>query len=72
MDVEADTTAQDTYGYTPLHWAVKYDYDKIVEIFLQAEAGLNQRDTGGTTALDGVVKHENRIIVEMLLKAGSD
>lgn len=59
----------DAIGYTPLHWAVKYDYADMCRLLLQYNARPNAGDFFNRTPLFIATKAGNNRVVRLLLKA---
>lgn len=56
----------------PLILASKFNNKKIVEMLLNAKAGVNLEDHAGNTALSWAALKGNKEIFEILIKAGAD
>ena len=55
----ADVNATDEEGNTPLHEAIMYGYDDLVEILLESNAKVNKTNKNGMTPLDYVIYNLN-------------
>ena len=55
----ADVNATDEEGNTPLHEAIMYGYDDLVEILLESNADVNKTNKDGMTPLDYVIYNLN-------------
>ena len=67
-----DVNARDKDGNTPLHWAVWYGHDNIVELLLAAGADVNARDEDGKTPLHLAAQWGREGCARLLLAAGAD
>lgn len=67
LEAGADVHAQDTEGYTPLHWASA----AATELLLAAGAEVNARNVAGLTPLH-TLYGEDPTVAEVLLAAGAD
>ncbi len=71
----ADVTAQDEWGWIPLHYART---PEVVEVLIDENPSVvNYQNKGGSTplhiAVNGAIRsHENEGIIKMLLEAGAD
>ncbi len=66
LDAGADVNAQDTYGDTPLHEAVREGHTEVVRILV--DAGADPYDRGGSrnTPLAEAIRGGNQEIIEIL------
>ena len=65
--------AQDCYGMTPLHYAVRSGNYDAVQVLLEAGANPNIENQDGSIPLDlGFKLPVNYDLIELLLKKGSD
>lgn len=69
IEVGVDINHQNKYGYTPLHIATYYNYEKILDLLIKAKANLDLQDEDGKTALMFAAEN-NLITVTSLLVAG--
>ena len=67
----ADVNKQDDKGFTPLHWAVMYDHENIVETLFAAKADVNKQDGDGLTPLHWAAANGPAKLVETLIAAGA-
>lgn len=63
---------KDTYGYSPLHWAVMDESPSMTYYLLNAGADPNQEDDYGLTPLMTAAERGNVEIVNLLLSADAD
>jgi ankyrin repeat protein len=64
--------AADPDGTTPLHWAVRSDDLKQVQMLLRGGANVNAPNRYGVTPLSLAAENADPAMVEALLKAGAD
>ena len=66
IEAGADLNAQDeTYGYSPLHWAVRANCNKKnCELFIDAGANLLLKDKENKVPLDHTRSNEARVVIE--------
>lgn len=62
---------KDSYGMTPLHWAVDKKHTHAVEILIAKGANIDARDKNGDTPLDYAINKEDSSMATMLLLAGA-
>ncbi|WP_413665078.1 ankyrin repeat domain-containing protein [Microbulbifer sp. CNSA002] len=69
-----DLDAQDSKGYTALHFASQYKNVEIVDLLLKQGVDVSMLDSWGNTALLRALgpSEKNREIIKMLLDAGVD
>ena len=74
LDNGADVRTRDHEGYTPLHWAVRFNKNLNVTIaLLNAGANANARDEWGSTPLHWAANfNKNHEAIVVLLKGGAD
>ncbi|KAA8907990.1 ankyrin repeat-containing domain protein [Sphaerosporella brunnea] len=75
-DVDAsrkDTLEEDSLGTTALLTAVRYGWDELADLLLNAGANINARPQpfGGWTALQAAAKRGDKELVQTLLNAGA-
>jgi ankyrin repeat protein len=63
--------------YTPLKWAIQYQYSnsevqEIMAILIEAGADVNERDQTGLTALIDAACRGSNQLVDILLRSGAD
>jgi len=68
-DVNAVTSAEEE---TPLHFALKYDNEKLVELLLEKGANISSVDMRGQTPLHIAVHYGREELVKLLLKKGAN
>src|SRR5256885_2242803 len=64
--------AADAYGCLPLHYAVGYGWEDLVEYLLSKGADATARIPGGATPLHVACIQGRESIVSPLLRAGAD
>ena len=63
---------QDSYGMTPLHWAVdKYEH-KVIDLLIKRKANLNIQDKYGKTPLEHAIDKNHRRVAMTLILSGAD
>eukprot|EP01133_Synstelium_polycarpum_P006761 gene6761-7858_t len=70
--VTYDFDRRDDDGFTPLHYAVAYNWNGLVDYFLKCNADPNRTDRDGWTPLHWAVKANNMEGVNLLLAFGAD
>lgn len=60
-----------TRGYTPLHWAARYDQEQIVEYLLSHGARIDQVNHGGNTPLHLAIYHGSTV-PNLLIQKNAD
>lgn len=73
--IEADPESvnfKDSYGYTPLHFAIYHERLNIAEFLIGRNADINTRYKGGGTFLHYTVKNGYLEAVEFLISKGAD
>jgi ankyrin repeat protein len=69
----ADVNAKDTYGYTPLYYAIRYIYNSdFINLLIAKGAKVDTKCTGGETALMSGAVIGRTEAVKLLLEAGAD
>lgn len=71
-DTEHDMNQGDDHGFSPLHWAAKEGFAKIVEMLLLRGARVNATNRGDDMPLHLAAAHGHRDIVLMLLRQRAD
>lgn len=74
-DKEADVNAVNINGSTPVHYAIYYENNDILEVLLKYGANPNVKEIegiGGCTPIHRAVEKNNYELVQTLLKAGAD
>ena len=66
-----DYNVANTYGKTPLHEAVSYKRNQIVDMLLKQGADVTIRDNWGRQPLHDAVKAGNIEGIQMLIAAGA-
>lgn len=72
LDAYADVAAQDTEGYTPLHWAAYSGDRKAVELLIAHHANVNARCRSGCTPLHMAAYWGYKEIAQVLLEHGAE
>lgn len=60
------------YTFTPLHFAVEYNWPKLVNYFIEQKADINVKDLYDKTPLYRAVEKNNLEMVKLLIAAGAD
>lgn len=71
-DTEHDMNLGDDHGFSPLHWAAKKGFIKIVEMLLIRGARVNSTNRGDDIPLHLAAAHGHRDVVLKLLKQKAD
>jgi ankyrin repeat protein len=71
LEAGADINAQDSIGYTALHYAVDSEYPDVCQFLIEKGARLNIRSEEGFTPLHLAANFGLEDIARMLLKAGA-
>lgn len=71
LDIGTDPNIADNDGYTPLHWAVTYGFDSIVQLFIRYHANLNVLCKLGSP-LHYAIFYWRHSITKMLISSGVD
>ncbi len=71
-EANVDINAQDSEGYTALHWAIGKMHTDVAKILLGAGANLNLQDQDGWTPLHLAADWGQVKEVKLLLDAGAD
>ncbi|MBY0545247.1 MAG: ankyrin repeat domain-containing protein [Gammaproteobacteria bacterium] len=61
-----------TRGYTPLHWAARYDQVEIVKYLLSRGAPINHQNAGGNTPLYLAIYHGSEAVANLLIQEGAN
>jgi ankyrin repeat protein len=67
----ASIDKKDSYGMTPLHWAVDKGRTHVVELLIAKGANINAKDKNGDTPLSYAITNENSGMATLLLLAGT-
>lgn len=67
----ASLDKQDSYGMSPLHWAVDKRRIQVAELLIAKGAKIDAQDKNGDTPLDYAVNNEDSSMATMLLLAGA-
>ena len=68
-----DLDTRDTYGWTPLSWAVQQGHQAVVQLLLEQGPALELRDDyRGQTPLLLAAKHGHEAVVHQLLEQGAE
>jgi len=62
----ADPNIQDSFGNTPLLWAVKRNNLELVSILLKNKADINMNDSMGVSAFEYALKSNNNELINLL------
>lgn len=62
---------KDSYGMTPLHWAVDKRHRRVVERLIEKGADVNAKDRNGETPLQYAINKEFRNMATMLIIKGA-
>lgn len=62
----------DSNGYTPLHYAARYGFEKIVHMLLEKNADINIKNHESFTACHFAAKFDHPNIVSVLAESGAD
>lgn len=68
----AEVNAEDEYGNTPLHWAVKGGRREVAEALIEREATIDARDRDGFTPLITAAVDNRDDMFRTLLQNGAD
>jgi ankyrin repeat protein len=71
IDNGADVNAVDKNGWTPLHFATKYN-EKTVKLLIDKGADVNAVDKEGWTPLHFTTKYNQKTITKLLIGNGSN
>ena len=72
FDYGADPNAIENTGLKPLHLAIQYGQDVIVQLLLKYWANPNAKDKLGLTPLQIVAQKRNTCIAKLLFDSGAD
>lgn len=68
----ADVNEKDGEGKTPLHYAVEYGNNEIIQVLINAGANVNAKNFFEVTPLHVAVTREMRVIAQILIYAGAN
>jgi len=69
----ADVNAKDSYGCTPLYYAINYiDDSDFVNLLIARGADVNAKQREGETLLQSAAKRVKTEVIKLLLEAGAD
>ncbi|MCK4761604.1 MAG: ankyrin repeat domain-containing protein [Candidatus Aminicenantes bacterium] len=63
---------KDSYGMTPLHWAVDKGHRRVAEILIANGADVNAKDSNGETPLRYAIINEHSSVATMLILKGAE
>ena len=66
LDKNANPNLQDSFGNTPLLWAVKRNNLELVSILLKHKADVNMKDSMGVSAFEYALKSNNNELINLL------
>jgi ankyrin repeat protein len=67
----ADISSRDQYGRTPLHKAVEYGHEAVVQLLIGAGAAVDAADRHGWTPLHWAAGKGHEAVVQLLVEAGA-
>ena len=70
LSAGTNVNAKDKGGVTPLHYAARFDYKKIVELLIATDADVNAKNKNGSTPLDRAIQYKKTEIADLLRKHG--
>jgi ankyrin repeat protein len=68
----ADPNAKNTYSYTPLHIATRYEHSEIIKALIESGADPNAKNSNSDTPLHIAIEHEHSEIIKALIESGAD
>ncbi len=68
----ADVNYRDKYSETPLHYAVRNQDTKLVEVLIEEGANVNYKNCFGRTPLYGVLETGDISLAKLLIQEGAD
>ena len=66
LDKNANPNLHDSFGNTPLLWAVKRNNLELVSILLKHKADVNMKDSMGVSAFEYALKSNNNELINLL------
>ncbi len=63
---------RDENGRTPLHWACREGYERVVEYLINEGADVNIRDNNNVLPMHSIAIHGPTYIADLLIKKGTD
>ena len=72
LDAGANIESMESFGYTPLHYAITYDSPAIAKVLLRNNANYNAVSHNHMTMLEAAVVVASVEMVKVLLKTGAD
>jgi len=72
IECSADVNVKDSYGKTPLHFAVKQKNKGLVQWLIEKGADPNTNIALGGTILHWAIQQNNKELIQLLLEKGAD
>ncbi|KAH8780369.1 hypothetical protein BGZ57DRAFT_760450, partial [Hyaloscypha finlandica] len=72
LESRHDLDSKDTYGRTPLSWAVESGHEAVVKLLLEKGAELETKEGRGRTPLSWAAEQGHEAVAKLLLEEGAE